>query len=688
MSARTGDAGRSLPTRRPVAKEGLLLAACALGLVLPAADTSASLQARGSGSEGRQDAPASEVADDRRAEWEVILSEIAQEHYNDSFRLLDGSRFRESPEFTFLRGLQTFLGLGVARSHEDGTHLLRRAAMAGISPALTVFRALRPEEAEALPFPPAGDLSARVLIDPGRLRLPARWQASEAAEFPLNLAYALEWNRFQAIDDLTAQYNSGSAALWGIGTEIDIPSGLLWLRMAARGGQPNANHELFLLLDSGLLSESEYGPASGFLDRAIAFGHPPALLLRAKRILGDSPGEAEAAAAVDMLGNAARKDHIDSIKYLASLHSEGRIPNPDPREALRLYRRAAEFGDPVSLAEVAYSLDVGRGTARDREGAITLYRQAASLGNHWAMCRLAERLTASNPGDPDALAEAVAWLRRAAQAQHPRGLHLLGNCYLDGTGVERSEAEAFLLFEQAARRSFPAAQNTLGWMLLNGIGTPRDPEEAFTWFSLAHEKGNARARTNRALCLFFGWGTEADRSGAREELRALAGQDSTASELLRLLRHLEQDYASSAGKLVRATAASYESPDLPPDPGSDPGPAAGRTPQDDPARTTGSNREVPQAVVSQSPTIPEFLTFLGSTFRMDFRFLVQTDGTVSSPDLIRAAPFEIPELTRAIEVALLQWRFLPRLLDGHPVVTQVVLPITHGPGPWPSVGLR
>src|SRR5215468_6409733 len=76
----------------------------------------------------------------------------------------------------------------------------------------------------------------------------------------------------------------------------------------------------------------------------------------------------------------AERGHARACNNLGWLYSYGRGVPPDPAEAMRWIRRAAEAGDPVGQTNYAFLHYEGNGVKQDFAAALAWYRRAAEAG--------------------------------------------------------------------------------------------------------------------------------------------------------------------------------------------------------------------------------------------------------------------------------------------------------------------
>jgi hypothetical protein len=126
------------------------------------------------------------------------------------------------------------------------------------------------------------------------------------------------------------------------------------------------------------------------------------------------------------------------------------------REALVLFTRAAEEGDPAGEYGLGVLYFQGSGVARDID-------------------------------------ESTRHFRAAAQRGHVLAQYNLGNAYLHGRGVEKSLDDAELWWRKASMAGYVRAQYNLGTLLLENAGTEELKEEGIAWLRTSAERGFPKA---------------------------------------------------------------------------------------------------------------------------------------------------------------------------------------------------
>jgi TPR repeat protein len=133
------------------------------------------------------------------------------------------------------------------------------------------------------------------------------------------------------------------------------------------------------------------------------------------------------------------------------------------QEALAIYRRLADLGDPQAEVHVGWMYYTGRGLLPDVEEARRWYLRAAESGSPMGQFYLA-RLAASQ-GKSE---EALSWFERAAEQEYGPALFRLGLAYEQGKGTSVDREKASRLFERAASKGNLHAQRRLLGPLLRG----------------------------------------------------------------------------------------------------------------------------------------------------------------------------------------------------------------------------
>lgn len=151
---------------------------------------------------------------------------------------------------------------------------------------------------------------------------------------------------------------------------------------------------------------------------------------------------------------------------------------------------------PGEVRFVAYA---GRAAekAGDLREAARLYKAAADEGNPVAQNNLGAMYGRGEGGLPRNPREAERYYRLAADQGYPVAQTNLGALYALGGGVPRNDREAVRLWQLAADAGEAGAQANLGTMYAEGRGgLPRDMNQAVRMWRAAADAGNAEAQGN------------------------------------------------------------------------------------------------------------------------------------------------------------------------------------------------
>ncbi len=244
---------------------------------------------------------------------------------------------------------------------------------------------------------------------------------------------------------------------------------------------------------SGLAGRAGEARASALTDAQSQDRAEFVLLLRKAR-QGDSDAQWSAAMtylrlgepglAMPLLDSAAASGHVLAISQLGALHEEGRGVEKSREKALEWYRKAAEQGDPASMAALARLLP------RSDPQAVEFRLRSAGAGNPDAQYALG--LDLLGRGDEKALAESHAWFLKAAEQGHVGAQVAVGQQFLEGKAVKGNADQGRTWLQRAARSGDPAASFMLGRIYLaNGDS---DSEAARKSLQSAAEAGHREAQ--------------------------------------------------------------------------------------------------------------------------------------------------------------------------------------------------
>ncbi len=137
------------------------------------------------------------------------------------------------------------------------------------------------------------------------------------------------------------------------------------------------------------------------------------------------------------------------------------------------FRRSADLGYGPAQIALAYYYETGTVIAGNQSQAVDLYRKAAQQGDPLAGWLAGRRYFLGNgvPRDPDA---AQKWLKLSAAQNNAFGAYYLGRLMAD-----RDYTKAPALYKIAADRGLPQAQYFYAKALKDGRGIPQDRFSAY-----------------------------------------------------------------------------------------------------------------------------------------------------------------------------------------------------------------
>ncbi len=179
-------------------------------------------------------------------------------------------------------------------------------------------------------------------------------------------------------------------------------------------------------------------------------------------------------------------------------NGHGGLPRDDV-QAVNWLRKASEAGDAYGMGMLGTMYEAGRGgLAKDDAQAVSCYRKAAEAGDASGMIRFGVGYTTGLGGLARDDVQAVIWLRKAAEAGDAHGMGMLGTMYEAGRGgLAKDEAQAASWYRKAAEAGDAIGMAFLGDMYVAGRGgLARDDAQAASWFRKAAEAGNGHGMAN------------------------------------------------------------------------------------------------------------------------------------------------------------------------------------------------
>lgn len=234
----------------------------------------------------------------------------------------------------------------------------------------------------------------------------------------------------------------GNIYLTGDGVATDRQTAVEWYRKAARAGHAGSAAKLAELA----LGEDASPTTKAHGDRPV-------------------PSAADKAKATQLV------DRANALLATAMSDSDAR------EKAMVLFEQAAELGDPVAIAELAFGGLAGLGGPYDPETGHRILLDEIDRGSPRAMMLLAQAYSWGQglAADP---AEAMRLYQLAADAGNVEAIGVVGFNYLNGLGVKKDPERGFGMMLDASRQGDPGASHFVGRAYLDGTVVKPDGKVA------------------------------------------------------------------------------------------------------------------------------------------------------------------------------------------------------------------
>ena len=225
---------------------------------------------------------------------------------------------------------------------------------------------------------------------------------SKAAEY---FERAVQQNHIPAMVALGTLYQNGD------GVEQDIERAAELYAPAVKAGHPRAQNNLGLIYACGEVVDQDYELAREFFELAAQAGLAEGLKNLAALYQNGFGVEVDEDRANALLRIAAQGD-ADGNSGAISFLKDPRLPAPDPAQS-EYYASTAQFGDPISLFQLANLIVNGAQTSTDYRSAARAYKAAAEKGLPAAMANLGI-LSFAGKGVLQDYVDGYAWMTLAA----------------------------------------------------------------------------------------------------------------------------------------------------------------------------------------------------------------------------------------------------------------------------------
>lgn len=248
-----------------------------------------------------------------------------------------------------------------------------------------------------------------------------------------------------------------------------------------------------------------------YLKQASAQGNAEAMAAYGARLFnGDTATkdrkplvEKDPKAAMEMLSKAADKGFAAANRLLGEIYEQGLGGNEqDVEKGMQYMSKAANGNDAQALYKLGVYSQVGLGTkdgdktkvviAPNPKNALDLFRQAAQNGLPQAYLQVGTYYESGTVVDKD-LEKAFQFYLQAANAGIPEAQHKLGEFYQNGGGISQDVVAAAAWYDRASQQNYAPSQIALGSMYELGIGVRQQPTAAAQQYSNAAEQGQPQA---------------------------------------------------------------------------------------------------------------------------------------------------------------------------------------------------
>jgi tetratricopeptide (TPR) repeat protein len=251
------------------------------------------------------------------------------------------------------------------------------------------------------------------------------------------------------------------------------------------------------LLDLGSNTYDSVRVAQGLLRTAADAGQRQAAVVLGGTLMGwlGLPKDVPQGRGLIEKGAAAGDSY--AMRLAAIGYLSGEFGAHDPAKAFGLMRQAADGGDPIAMAHLAWLYYSGPGgIARDETKAIDYLHRAAETGVTSIQNMIAvwawNRYATGEPQDPS---EFFKWNERAFQRGHSvLALGYLAFNYWFVRAPWTDTARSFSLLQLCARYAYGYCHYWLGEAFYSGSGTPKDLVKAYAAYTVARQLGSDASR--------------------------------------------------------------------------------------------------------------------------------------------------------------------------------------------------
>ncbi|MDR7296007.1 TPR repeat protein [Pelomonas aquatica] len=248
---------------------------------------------------------------------------------------------------------------------------------------------------------------------------------------------------------------------------------------------------------------------------------------------------------------------IEATLLLARTYLTGQGTQRNPEEALRLWRKALDFGFEPANTLIGQAYLSGVGTPVDGLKAVEALTASAAAGHTPAMLLLGQLYHHRAPKQPPGIAldleKAGAYYGAAARAGNLEATYAFARMLDLGEGTPKAPEKAVVLYKEAAVKGHADAQNALATFFYRGEVVPQNYATARQFFQAAAQRRQPDAMFNLAVMLAQGQGGDKDMAAAYAwcALSKGLGHEQAAAALPAIAAKLSPDEKSRADAMLK-----------------------------------------------------------------------------------------------------------------------------------------
>lgn len=341
-----------------------------------------------------------------------------------------------------------------------------------------------------------------------------------AQEYPFALEGFLELEHKQKSDFL--QYRIGMMYLRGQGTEVSEDTAQVWLKQAAKAGNPHAQYQL-------------------------------AKLYEKRETLEDTQK------AIVLLEKSAEKGDLDLAQYaLGKLYLEGMEELRDLEKAISWLNRAADKQNSYAQYTLGNVYLKEKYGCQDIEKACSYLEASAAQHNSYGQYALGTFYLKKEYGHQD-IGKAIEYLEASAEQGNEYAQYALGKLYLEKAYGRQDIKKAVHYLEASAKQGNEYAQYMLGKLYMEEMYGRQDIEKAIGYLETSAEQGNEYAQYRIGKLYMEQRYGHQDIRKAIEYLEAAAAQNNEYAQHALGKLYMEETYeCQDIEKAVRYLEASIE----------------------------------------------------------------------------------------------------------------------------------